>query len=233
MSRNLVVVRANAESLHPNFLDDPKTRNFDVLTSCYGSTPSDLFQGPGQERAPDDPDLASPALYRLITARWHDWALRYDYVWLCADDVLTDQATVNKIFELCREYKLDLAQPAFDKNSHVSHEITQAQPEFKLRYTTFVEGTCPCFSYAALLKCWPTYGVNKTGYGIDLLWPKLLGPNARIAVLDTVPVTHTRRRGVLYVQFDQQGLDPLKEMHELVEREDLEVEKKVLSAVVA
>lgn len=232
MNRNLVVVRAGPGSLHPNFAGGkPAERTWDLLVSRYDAVSPILFKDAWQEQV-YDPDLASPALYRLLRDRVPQWAGKYDYVWLCADDIDTTAPAVNKLFEACRKYELDLAQPALGPGSEVSHDLTKCRPEFLLRYTSFVEGTCPCFSLAALQKCWQAYGENQTGYGVDYLWPKLLGPGAKLAVVDGVPVTHTRRRGSLYDAFAARGLDPTQEMHELVKKEGLTCEKRTLGFIV-
>lgn len=216
MHRNLVIVRAGDESLHTSFLGQESERNWDILVSYYGKNP-DLFRDRGQERA-DDSRLANPAVHALIGERHQAWAGRYDYIWFCCDDIVGDMANVNRMFDVCREHNLDLAQPALTLDSRIGHPITAVNKAFLLRHTTFVESMNPCFSYNFLLKCWPTYAANLTGYGIDFLWPEWVDHLAKIAIIDAAPVRHTRSRGVLYDGFQQQGANPGDELKELLQQ---------------
>src|SRR5580704_11195501 len=102
MHRNLVIVRAGDDSLHTSFLGEESERTWDILVSCYGANP-DLFRDRGQERV-DDLRLANPAVHALIGQRREAWAGRYDYIWFCCDDIVSDIKRVNRLFEICREY---------------------------------------------------------------------------------------------------------------------------------
>ena len=214
MHRNLVIVRAGDQSQHTSFLGEESERNWDILISYYGKNP-DLFRDRGQERT-DDPRLANPSVYSLVEARRDAWAGRYDYIWFCCDDIIGNVASVNRMFEICREYNLDLAQPALSLDSIIGHPITAINKAFILRHTTFVESINRCFSYKFLMRCRHTYGMNVTGYGIDFLWPNWVEHLSKIAVIDATPVRHTRSQGSLYEGFRQQGLVPEEELKAII-----------------
>jgi hypothetical protein len=219
MHRNLVIVRAGDESLHTSFLGEERDRTWDILVSCYGKNP-DLYRDRGQERT-DDPRLSNPAVHALIGARHKEWAERYDYIWFCCDDIISDIGRVNRLFEIVREYQFEVAQPALTLDSIIGHAHLAVNKAFKLRYTTFVESMNPCFSYEFLMRCWPTWAANISGYGIDYLWPNWVEHLSKIAVIDEVPVRHTRSQGALYDGFKAQGVVPREEMIALLRKEKI------------
>jgi hypothetical protein len=67
---------------------------------------------------------------------------------------------------------------------------------FKYRETNFVEVMIPCFNQVAFLKILPTLSENISGWGLDHLWPKLLGNTAKVGIIDEVSIFHTRPIGV-------------------------------------
>ena len=69
-----------------------------------------------------------------------------------------------------------------------------------LRYVDFVEIMCPVFSTRALRVCRGSFRDSVSGFGLDHLWPALLGgARSRIAIIDSVGVIHTRPLGRNYV----------------------------------
>ena len=67
---------------------------------------------------------------------------------------------------------------------------------FHARRTGFVEIMVPGFSRPALQQLLPTLDESETGWGwgLDSLWPKLLGYRD-LGIIDGVPVLHTRAVG--------------------------------------
>jgi len=191
-SRFLVVVRAGDASLHPTWTDDLATRGFDLCVSYFGKDPS-RFRGAGERRI-DDPGQKFLGLHALLTreAFWRD----YDYIWLPDDDLAIDQASIGELFATASRLEVALAQPALAWDSYYSHRITLAHPSFAWRMTNYVEVMAPCFARPFLERCLPTFTENLSGWGLDLLWPRLLPPKPRaIAILDDVVMTHTRPVG--------------------------------------
>jgi hypothetical protein len=151
-----------------------------------------------------------PRLYELWAER-RDLFSDYDAVWFPDDDISSDCASVCRMFDLLHEHELWLAQPALGPGSHVSHAITRRYARFALRYTSFVEVMCPVFSRATLERLAYTFGQSVSGWGLDYLWPHLLGyPRDRVAVLDAAPVVHTRPQGTgsNYVRCADLGVSP-------------------------
>lgn len=191
--RNLVLLRANEHSLHPQWrremVEDDRT--WDLLVSFYGKTEN--FDNPdfSEYRVLQNKQYKYGAVYDLFYEGSPLWS--YDYVMMPDDDIMMSWRDLNEIFAICREFNLQLAQPALDVSGYVIHAITARQWPYILRFTSFVEGMTPLFSREALRICAPSFQGAVSGFGLDNTWPKLLGdPRAGVAVIDKVPVLHTR-----------------------------------------
>jgi hypothetical protein len=191
--RNLVIVRAGNSSLHPAWLSGAPERSWDLLVNYFGDDP-DKYKDQDILRI-DSKGPKWPALKELIETH-REIIDRYDYVWLPDDDIATNAADINRLFEIARKYKLALCQPALSLNSYFSWGVTLKTMFTRLRYTNFVEIMVPCFDHDFLLRCLPSMGDNLSGFGLDFLWPHMLASEPdRIAIIDAVSVTHTRPVG--------------------------------------
>ena len=189
MSRksNLAIFRSGAQSLHPKAVARLEGQNFDYALSYYGDgePPSS-----GAVFVDRQPGAKWPGLERTLL-KHRDLIGRYDYVWLPDDDLLCEPELVSRMFAICSDLGLDLAQPALTQDSYHTHVVTLQHPEFQVRFTNFVEIMAPVFSRAFLEGVLPTLRGNLSGYGLDGLWPRMsrLG---RVAIIDDTPVRHTR-----------------------------------------
>ncbi len=191
--RNLVIVRAGDNSVHPGWLVDAE-RNFDIYVSYFGNE---------ENRYADSADFHEnrkgmkwPVLGELLQAQ-PELLERYAYFWFPDDDIITDTATINRMFDFAAAYQLALAQPALTRNSYFSWPLLLQDPRYQLRYTRFVEVMVPVLDRAALRTCLPTFTENSSGWGLDFLWPTLLqsrGAQA-IAIIDATAVFHSRPIG--------------------------------------
>jgi hypothetical protein len=204
--RNLVFCRAGDRSLHRSWIGDPATRSYDVWLDCYGDD---------DHRYAADPARVTVARGTVKIQRMaqllaeHSDALRgYDAIWFPDDDL----ATVERLFEIFHALDLSIAQPALADGSYYSHEITLENRAFSVRFTNYVEPMAPVFSRAALETCRRTFAESFSGWGLDYVWPKLLGhPRDRIAIIDEAPVLHTRPVGVS-AWYRGLKLDPMAEL---------------------
>jgi hypothetical protein len=195
---NVVVLCANDKSLHAQWLNDIEfeQRNWDLCITCYSDNPSDIAL-PYEYLTHQHRQPKWRALFNLFPPESPLW--QYDYIWLPDDDLMTTWADINRLFELCRRHSLLLAQPSIDPSSNVNHHITQTDNNYLLRFTNFVEIMCPVFSRDALRIAILTFRDTASGYGLDNLWPALLGGVAgRVAVIDAISVAHTRPLGRNY-----------------------------------
>lgn len=205
--RYLIIARVGDSSLHHEWLKPIEYKNFDLCLSYYGNSPS---------RFKNDCDIYFeskgpkwPKIKEIIQALG-DKISQYEAIWFPDDDILTDASVIHHMFEIFNEQKFELAQPSLTKESYHSHYVTLEYRDYKWRYTQFVEAMVPIFSKNALGKCWHTFDITQSGWGLDLLWPKILGnPHKKIAVIDETQVYHTRPvgTGTLY-----NGLSPYSEL---------------------
>lgn len=214
--RHLVIVRAGEKSIHQRWLTGASDRNWDLIVSYYGDDPE-------QFRADDciridgkGPKLRG--LYNLITAQ-PDLFRKYDYIWLPEDDLDCNAGDINRLFEICREAKYDLAQPSLRPDGIFTHPLTLHNPAFRWRNTSFVEVMCPCVPQAMFWQLLPTFNSNISGWGVDFLWSKLFPPEkAKVGIIDEVQICHTRPLGTGSLYKLLIGKTPQQEMAELLEK---------------
>jgi hypothetical protein len=197
---NLVVLRAGEETLHMQWPRDVTNaeRNWDLCISAYSPDPA-RFLGQCEYLAHAPQQRKFQAIYDLFYEGSPLW--NYDRIWLPDDDLMTSWADINRMFQLARRFDLDLSQPSLQRrpDCYIAHWFTGQHMEYLLRYVGFVEIMCPIFSNRALAICIGSFRDSVSGFGLDHLWPALLGgPRARMAVIDAVGVVHTRPMGVNY-----------------------------------
>lgn len=195
---NLVILRAGKSSLHREWARDlgDADRNWDLFVSWYDDAepdPEDDCEYLAVQR-----DVRKFAAFHQIFATRPDFR-DYRRIWLPDDDLAVSRRAINRLFEICRRNRIELAQPALDDASHLTYPITRKDPRFALRFTNFVEVMCPVFSADALAICIEGFRSSVTSWGLDFVWPALIGVGGtRIAIIDDVTVTHTRPVGSSY-----------------------------------
>ena len=135
-----------------------------------------------------------------------DWFRQYSAIWTVDDDIIMPTHAINTMFRIFMEEKMSLAQPAFDHDSFCSQGVLFQRPGGPpVRLTNFVENNVSIFSQAAFQLCLPTFFHPNalTGWGIDVVWSKLLGHHIcnepegprphRIGIIDAVSCHHPPR----------------------------------------
>lgn len=193
--RNLVVLRADASSLHRRWARDlgPGDRSWDLCLLWRGS----------DEGEHDDPD----ADYHAIHPDGGDWETfgrlvhpgsplaRYDFVMFVDSEVLWSWSGVNAAFALARDQDLALAHPAMGDTAGGIDELARPRPDALLHFARPLPLVAPIFSAEALRLCGPSFLLAPDGHGAGELWPALLGvAENRIAVLDATLITRPRLR---------------------------------------
>ncbi|WP_157982290.1 DUF707 domain-containing protein [Oceanicella sp. SM1341] len=214
--RNLVFARVGRNSLYRHWLGEPAAeRNWDLQLSTYDP------DAPGLEEGDFPLSVDRGTKWDSICRHFRErpWLLdRYEFVMFPDDDLFFDQGNITRLFALCSEEGLDIAQPALLPSSYVSYPIVMQCPRFRLRYTNYVEPMTPVIraSYFKVLlpylERWPT------GWGQDDIWTLLMPePAFRAAVIDAVPVLHTRPlyTGDIYRHFEKLGMDPRHDLSEI------------------
>jgi hypothetical protein len=210
--RNLVIVRAGDSSIHPEWLNAPgEERNWDLIVSYFGDNP-DMFRG-GDWLRIDGKGPKLRGVYNLIHS--HEQLVRqYEYVCLAEEDLQCTCHGFNRIFEVCRERRLKLAQPSLTHDSYCAHAITLHSPSFRLRFTTFVEQMIPCMDSDTLWRLLPTMNESVSCWGVEFAWAGILASDPfSIAIIDEVQIRHTRPlgSGTLYDPLKANGISPWDE----------------------
>lgn len=191
--RNLVVVRAGDQSVHPQWLSGGD-RNFDIFVSYFGKD---------EGRYADTADyhenrkgMKWPVIGDLLEMR-PELAARYAYFWFPDDDLIADTDTINRMFDFAAAYRLALSQPALTRDSYYTWPLLLQRDDYELRFTRFVEVMAPVMDRDALRVCLPTFGENTSGWGLDWLWPRMLESRGEraIAIIDATAVRHSRPVG--------------------------------------
>jgi hypothetical protein len=228
VKKNLVIVRAGDNSLHPEWLRGAAARDWDLIVNYYGDNP-DAYRGDGLERI-DSKGPKWPALHDLLAENRRFFA-DYAYIWLPDDDLRTDAVQINALFEIMAARRLQVAQPALTWNSYFGHLTTLRNAKFQLRYTNYVEVMAPCFSAPMLEKALPLFKTNLSGWGLDFVWAKLVNrPETEIAIIDTVTVDHTRPvGGPNYKMLRELGISPWDELRDFCKINGIEEEPTILT----
>lgn len=197
---NLVIIRAGKKSLHhqwPTYIDK-EDRNWDLAVSWYDKelpdtvNESEFFfhQQEGRKFS---------AVADLMAK--HPELLSYENFWIPDDDLEVTWRDINRLFNIFRRMRLQLAQPALTPNSHsfVNHQVTAQDPNFLLRFCDFVELMCPMFSSDLFKLCLPAFRGTTLAFCLDHIWGGLEGRiPGNIAIIDDVAVAHTRPMGANY-----------------------------------
>lgn len=227
--RNLVVVRAGDKSLHPHWLSGEGGRNWDLVVSYFGDDPG-LYKSDEVVRI----DAKGPKWHGLheVFAQHPEFVKNYDYILLPDDDLMASKADINRLFDICRAYGLEVGHPALTWNSYHGHLMTLRNTTTLLRYTNFVELMAPCLSAGMLDKTRCYFDKTLSGWGLQQAWAKLAG-KMRMAIIDEVTVFHTRPvGGPNYKVLREKGISPWDEMRALCRELDLD-ERPILETYAA
>lgn len=215
MKRNLVISAVGDRSVHGSWIRSPAEASFDLFLVYYG----------------DDPAWACDrARFRLrrkgfkyehlhhLSERFASELREYERIWCPDDDVYLETTGVNRLFELFEAHRLQLAQPAIADGEYSYAALCQRR-EYVLRYSPYVEVMCPIFTREAFFRVRDTFLENRSGWGIDWVWPKRFA-RREIAILDAVGVRHTGRLGAgeHYRRLAELGIDPQADFEATVAR---------------
>jgi hypothetical protein len=169
---------------------------FDLWVTYYGDQRglySDIAQLYNERKGSKFQNL------KYIYENWPDVLMPYDAVMVIDDDILITSAKLGALFELRERLDLWILQPAFSPRGKVSFPITRVHWPFVLRYTDFVEMTCPLFRRDKLDKFMSAYDPILAGFGTDLWFLSVLGPSleGKVAVIDDIVCVnpHDRAKG--------------------------------------
>jgi hypothetical protein len=211
--RNLVISTIGDGSVHRSWLSEPSERQFDLFLIYYGD------QDDFARRDATYYERRKGFKWELldyVTRQHADVLLRYSNIWCPDNDIRASTRDVNRLFATFAEYKLQLAQPAIAAGE-VSYRALRRRRGVVLRYAPFVEIMCPLFTREAFFRVAATFGENRSGWGLDWVWPRYFRPQ-EIAIIDRVGVEHTGKlfRGENYRHLAQLGIDPGEDFRRMI-----------------
>jgi len=193
MNRNIVVAPCGNSStiFRDHWLNKKEIKNFDVCLLFY----HEEINNPGLYGGVDFffhlKDFKYRMIYQLFTSIKPEFLEQYDQFYFLDDDIELGTGDINKMFNLSRGFGLWISQASLTKDSYCSWPILKNKQDCLLRFIGQVEVMSPLFSLKALKICMPTFIDNKSSWGIDCVWSKLLGyPKDKLAVIDDVQMKH-------------------------------------------
>jgi hypothetical protein len=143
----------------------------------------------------------------------------YDGYMFLDGDLQFDASQLSQFLSFVHAAKLDLAQPCVTRDSYCYWKMAYHQPGYVFRETSFVEVMAPYLSRSALSNTIETFTRSISTYGLDLVWPSLIGGTA-IGVVDAFQVRHLDRvdhiSGNFYKYLKSIGVDLDAEEHKIL-----------------
>lgn len=213
--RYLLVLRAGDRSLHPGWLKG--ARDFDLHISYFGDKdePFALESGVTLSREKGPKWLG---LKECLT-RHPQFLERYTHIGFPDDDLAADAAAWNTAFKVLDGTGADLGQPALDPRSFFSYDITLRRRALEWREVDFIELMAPIFRVPFLGEILPTWDLNRSSWGLDMVWREIARREGRkLVIVDAASVLHTRAigKGTQYSAQNLGGKSQYDEYRELL-----------------
>ena len=183
-----VVPRSDIASPLLNLMN--RERNFDIAVRFYEAPGrNESFLGGAEFVMTGGLSKFHAASQFLDICRLED---TYEGYLFLDGDLEFDAAQLDHFLSFVHAAKLDIAQPSVSRDSYCYWKMAYHQPGYVFRDTSFVEVMAPYLSRSALLKALPTFTKSISTYGLDLVWPSLVGNN-RIGIVDAFQIRHRDR----------------------------------------
>ncbi len=221
--RYLVVLQTGRGSIHKEWFNN-NDRNWDLLINYYDAHGFDPMFG---EYVFCQLGTKFTAMHNLYQ-HYQNLLLQYDHILFLDDDIRVSVESLNRLFDNVSEHNLDLAQMALSGNSHcVWPTLFHAPGAPMLRLTNAVEIMMPVLSRRALQAIGPYLGESISGFGLDLLWGKLVAEyGGRIGVLNNIIAAHEseidEKGGAYYAFMRANMINPKTELWRLIQHFDLD-----------
>jgi hypothetical protein len=216
--RYLVLIRAGSKP-RPSFFREapPADRDYDIGLNYYAPPhPDDALR--------EAADLVfAGGLSKLHGAKqlFEATGLHNSYEGvLFLDDDIELLFDPTDFFAFCREYSLDLAQPALTPDCTSAIGLTRQHPGLKLRTTNWVEVMAPFLARDFLKEMLHSFDLSISGWGIDCYWGHHLGERWTAGIVDEFLMRHTspsnHDSGAFYKYLKSIGVDPYADMKKIL-----------------
>jgi hypothetical protein len=189
MTRNMVFTSAGDHTNFHELWTHPYAKpNYDIFVVYYGDNIQQCEKYKSKVQWIDQ-HKGSKFQNFLWFYRNHPEILdQYDYFFILDDDLVFWTLDMNQMFSIAREHELAICQPSFLPESIISHKITLQNDTTFLRYTNFVEVTCPLFNKEALMRAMRVMDDSLIGFGIDylMIWANGMYEKNKYAIVDRI-----------------------------------------------
>lgn len=213
----VVFVRAGPQSLHCNWLSQDPGRNWDCIVSWWGREPPDC----GEELRVTGGSLKLDSFVDFYNGH-RALVARYKHLLIADDDIRFPPGAISRLFDICAQRRLPLAQPALRWGTWVNQPVTMHNPFTEVRRVSYVEIMVPVFDQPTLESLIDTFLMTRSGVGVDVVWSYRLQGRDAIFVVDSVCVDHTKPvdqvNGALYKRMRAVGVEPWRDYDGMRER---------------
>lgn len=208
--KNIVIAPCGnkSEMFSKYWLNEKEKKNFDLCLLFYHEN----INNPGLYADADYfyhlKNFKYFMLYKLFTEIETGWLSKYEYFYFLDDDIKIGTQHINKMFALSAVFNSWISQASLSKNSYCSWPMFKTTDNSFCRFVGQIEVMAPLFNASALATCLPSFIGNKSSWGIDSVWSKMLGyPEDKLIIFDSVTMEHTQPvgGGELYQKI---GVDP-------------------------
>lgn len=166
-------------------------RNFDLWVTYYGARPGSFLD------IADYYEEHRGSKYQNLHHAYRQWSElldRYATIFVLDDDIIISGTQISRLFEIRARLDLWALQPAFSPLGKISWPITQVDRTKELRFTNFIEMSCPLFRKDKLDAFMAVYDPELIGWGCDWWFLEAMGSDlrGRVAVVDAVPCVNPR-----------------------------------------
>ena len=221
-TRNIIIAPCGNKSylFQESWLREKRKKDFDVCLLFYHEQINHPKLYEGVEYFYHLKGFKYFMLYELFTKIRPEWLDEYDYFYFLDDDIDIDTMQINRLFALSKAFRTSISCASLSKDSFCSWPIFRQKPNSFCRFVGQIEVMAPLFSSEALRLCLPSFTGNRSSWGIDSVWSKMLGyPKDRLIVFDEVVMRHTLPvgGGELYTKIQ---VDPHKDWEAVVAKFD-------------
>lgn len=163
-------------------------------------------------------DFKYKMLHKLLVDIKPEWLEEYEYFYFLDDDIEIDTKSINLLFSLSRSFNSSISCASLSHDSFCSWPIFRQNRNCFLRYVGQIEVMAPLFHKEALKTVLPTFIENRSSWGFDSVWSKLLGySNNGLVIFDSIVMKHTLPvgGGELYTKI---GVDPHDEWMAIIRK---------------
>ncbi len=194
MPRNIVIAPCGnkAHLFKDKWLQFKNEKEFDLCLLFYHEQINDPAKYADAEYFLHFRDFKYIMLHQLFTQHHPEWLEQYDYFYFLDDDIEIDTRGINQMFLLSHTFNTAISQASLSKDSFCSWPMFKQQPKSFCRFVGQIEVMAPLFHSTALKLCLPSFIGNKSSWGVDSVWSKLLGyPTNKLVVFDSIIMKHT------------------------------------------